>query len=128
MAGIQFDVKGTTASAVLQTLRFRASELEKELAEIKRGIEQLERVAASAEGQTQDFRRGNYTVAERKIRDQLIETVPWGATAAEITEATGVSRATVYRLLNAMKNDGEVMQAENGNWLLNPYNIPKSKT
>jgi DNA invertase Pin-like site-specific DNA recombinase len=122
MAGLNIDINGSSASAVLATLRIRKGEIERELSEINRGISQLEATTQGAPSEPID---ANYTVAERAIRKHLIATIPWGATAAEIMEETGVSRATVYRLLNAMKEKREVLQAPNGNWLLVTNYIPE---
>ncbi|MGA2692623.1 MAG: helix-turn-helix domain-containing protein [Opitutaceae bacterium] len=127
MAGINIDLSRTSASAVLTTLRIRRGELERELAEVVKGIGQLETITLGQPSEPKMDDRGNYTVAEKAIRKQLIQTLPWGATAAEIVDETGVSRATVYRLLNAMKDDGEVLQSEDGHWILVSGYIPKPK-
>jgi DNA invertase Pin-like site-specific DNA recombinase len=128
MAGINIDLSQTTAAAVLETLRVRKAQLERELAEMNRGIFQLEAITKSESGQTVAPDRSNYTVAEKRIRGQLIKTLPWGSTATEIVAETDISRATVYRLLNAMKDDGEVLQSEDGHWLLVANHIPKQKS
>jgi sugar-specific transcriptional regulator TrmB len=126
MAGVKFDLSQTTASAVLTTLRIRKGELERELAEVDKGINQLESIAGAPSEPVAPSRE-NYTVAEKAIRSHLIRTIPWGATVAEIVEETAVSRATVYRLLSAMRDDGEVIQSEDGHWLLVANYQPKPK-
>lgn len=127
MAGLNFDVRGATASTMLHTLRLRHGELARELAEVERGIHQLEQIVDAEGKSTSAFDRSNFTVAERKIREQLVVTLPWGATAAEIMEATGLSRATVYRILGELKQTGEAIQSEDGHWLLPAPSAPKSQ-
>lgn len=103
---------------MLHTLKLRRGALAREMAEVERAIQQLQQIVDSEGKPNPNFDRSNYTVAERRIREHLVLTLPWGATAAEIVDATGISRASVYRILGELKEAGEVIQSDDGHWLL----------
>ncbi|HEY5228980.1 MAG TPA: hypothetical protein VIJ19_10585 [Opitutaceae bacterium] len=127
MAGINFDVSGTTANAVMQTLITRKTQLLEELEEIERGIAQLGQIAAEEKDGAALFKRSNYGVAETRIRELLMKRIPVGATVAEIVQECDISRATAYRLIKEMVLDRQIQTGRPGYWVLNPTYQPRSK-
>lgn len=116
---ITLDLKGTSATAIMTTLKLRQAELEEELADVNSALQQLEKLGNLPLPEKTEGGNVKHGQTEKAVMDYLITVAsPYEASEEQLTEHLGTTRTTTRRALMKLVQEGKIRRTTNGNWII----------